>query len=914
MHLSPAMTRPAGGYRHEAFLYRSESEFVADVLTFIRRGVADGEAVMVALAEPRLSVVRTALGEDGERAQFMDMAALGGNPARIVSAWLRFVERSCVGGRAARGVNELLWPGRRPAELAECHLHEALLNQAVPQNAPLWLRCPYDAAGLRPEVLHQAAATHPLVWEDGGSRASASYGGPGSAEAMFREALPQLLVPPVEMSFGTSRLSAVADLVAAHAVGAGVEQGLVDDLVLVVQELAASSLRHGPGPGTVRVWCEPGALVFEIVDRGYIDDPLVGWRMSGPQMSRARALWTANRSCDLVQVRSNRTGTAVRIHTWLPRARGVGTAARPVADAASAGTGRPGQQGGQRPRGYLRVLVSDLDGTLADGGPVSADVLHALDEARAQGVLVILVTGRRLSQLEEDHPGLRRHVDAAVLENGAVLIGPRGPRLLAAPVPAELVDTLTGHGVPHHVGEVVVDCDSRDAHRILDVLEETGLDHQMVRNRAALMLLPAGVTKATGLKRALAEFGLSGHNAVGVGDAENDQRLFECCEIAVAVANAAPVLRARADVVLAAPAGEGVTELLRGPLFEPDTTPSSRRWRLTLGQAGDGDPVQVPASPSLILVNGDSGSGKSFLTGLIVEQLADLEYASLVIDPEGDHSSLSGLPGIMTVGRDGYLPPPVVLLDLLMQGPGTLVLDLSQQRLGNVGPLRSDALAVGLRGYFAQLADAIQDSRRRAGRPHWLVVDEADSLFTPGGPLLPLASPGWGLCLTTYRPDRLSPQVHTSLKWTVRMDGEAPGAAALLHCDGTVPAIGFTVSSRRSPHVRHQRKYADGTALKDRPFEFRDDQGTVGITAVNVHEFVSALRRVPLDVFTHHMAGEDFARWIKDVLGDGALADVVRAVERSVAAGGDPAYSRDTVVALLERRYLHPGRPRTARR
>jgi hypothetical protein len=77
---SAVMTSPAAGYRHEAFLYRSPAEFIAGVLTFVRGGVADGERVMVALAEPRLSLVRTALGVHGDSVHFMDMAAVGAIP------------------------------------------------------------------------------------------------------------------------------------------------------------------------------------------------------------------------------------------------------------------------------------------------------------------------------------------------------------------------------------------------------------------------------------------------------------------------------------------------------------------------------------------------------------------------------------------------------------------------------------------------------------------------------------------------------------------------------------------------------------------------------------------------------------------------------------------------------------------
>ncbi len=651
---------------------------------------------MVALAEPHLSAVRTALGVDAESVQFADMASLGANPARILPAWLRFVEEICGGGRRGRGLGEPVWPGRRPAELAECHLHEALLNVALPPTAPLWLRCPYDAEHLGSAALHEVAAAHPFLVENGACRPSNSYGGPNLAETVFRSALPEPAVPTVELPLGGAGLSAVRDLVLAHAVGTGVEDHLADGLSAAVGGLAGSSLRYGAGSASVRVWREPEAVVCEVRDAGCIDDPLAGRRTAEPERSRGRALREANLLCDLVQLRSNLHGTAVRVHTWLPRSAGVGSTGWPPAAAVDSGSGAPAPRAPRQGPGYLRVLVSDLDGTLTDGGPVAAALLEALDRARARGVAVILVTGRRLWQLDEDHPGLRRHMDSVVLENGAVLLGAGGLRLLAPPVPRELTDALTRHGVTHHTGEVVVDCDAGDAHRVLDALADTGLDHQMVRNRAALMVLPAGVTKATGLKQALAEFGLGGHNAVAVGDAENDLRLFDACEIAVAVANAAPVLRAQADVVLPAPAGEGVLELLRGPLLEPGTAVSWRRWRMTLGHA-DAALVQLPASPSHILVTGDSGAGKSFLTGLIVEQLAELQYSALVIDPEGDHAPLSRLPGVMTIGRDAYLPPPGVLADLLAHGQGTLVLDLSQQRLGDAGPLRSDALAAVLR-------------------------------------------------------------------------------------------------------------------------------------------------------------------------------------------------------------------------
>ena len=104
-----------------------------------------------------------------------------------------------------------------------------------------------------------------------------------------------------------------------------------------------------------------------------------------------------------------------------------------------------------------------------------------------------------------------------------------------------------------------------------------------MRSRGELMILPAGVTKGTGLREALGDLGLSPHNTIGVGDGENDHSLMDVCEIGVAVANAVDAIRAHADVTLALADGQGVADLLRGPLLAGRTHVHPRRWQLTLG-------------------------------------------------------------------------------------------------------------------------------------------------------------------------------------------------------------------------------------------------------------------------------------------------------------------------------------------
>src|SRR4029078_362118 len=74
--------------------------------------------------------------------------------------------------------------------------------------------------------------------------------------------------------------------------------------------------------------------------------------------------------------------------------------------------------------------------------------------------------------------------------------------------------------------------------------------------------LPSGVKKATGIRSALRKLGLSPHEAVGVGDAENDHSFLDRCECAVAVANAAPSIRKLAAFVTKREGGRGVAELI----------------------------------------------------------------------------------------------------------------------------------------------------------------------------------------------------------------------------------------------------------------------------------------------------------------------------------------------------------------
>ena len=158
---------------------------------------------------------------------------------------------------------------------------------------------------------------------------------------------------------------------------------------------------------------------------------------------------------------------------------------------------------------------------------------------------MILVTGRISGDLEAAFPGLGSHFDAVVTENGAVLHTRSGLRPLAGPLDRAVGPALADRGIATHPGHVMLALDGQDAAAAVDVITGLGLDCQVVHNRGAAMILPAGVTKGTGLLAALDELGLSAHNAIAVGDAENDLALLHAAEVGVAVAGACRPSRRR---------------------------------------------------------------------------------------------------------------------------------------------------------------------------------------------------------------------------------------------------------------------------------------------------------------------------------------------------------------------------------
>jgi anti-sigma regulatory factor (Ser/Thr protein kinase) len=296
-----------GGFRHEALIYRDAGEFLAATVPFLQIALEAGEPALVAVRSDNAALLKGELGAPAGAIRFADMETLGRNPARIIPFWRDFVDEH--GGGPVRGIGEPVWPGRGPAEIDECQRHESLLNVAFAA-PPAWtLLCPYDAGGLDDEGLTAVAHSHRAVERDGCSEPSGDF----SVEAdWFAGRLPE---PPAERGYEFDRtgLFDVRQRVAWAAKNAGLATAARTDLVVAANELAANSIVHGGGNGTLHVWCEEDRLLVEVEDRGSIAEPLVGRVKPGPRQVGGRGLWLANQLCDLVQIRSDATGTAVRL-------------------------------------------------------------------------------------------------------------------------------------------------------------------------------------------------------------------------------------------------------------------------------------------------------------------------------------------------------------------------------------------------------------------------------------------------------------------------------------------------------------------------------------------------------------------------------------------------------------------------
>jgi anti-sigma regulatory factor (Ser/Thr protein kinase) len=298
------------GFGHEALIYQDAEGFLTGAVPFLRGALEAGEPALVAVTRSNTALLEAELGADAGAIHFADMEQLGRNPARIIPFWRAFVDEG--EGRPVRGIGEPVWPGREPAEIDECERHESLLNVAF-SPPPAWsLLCPYNGRALGDEVLEKVTHSHRSLCHDGVRERSGEYVAPGDCFAGELNGRPA----DVEVfEFDRGGLADVRRRVKRAAGRAGLTAADASDLVIAASELAANSVAHGGGAGTLRTWQDSGRLLVEFEDGGSIEEPLAGRLRPQATQEGGRGLWLANQLCDLVQIRSRPGRTTVRLRT-----------------------------------------------------------------------------------------------------------------------------------------------------------------------------------------------------------------------------------------------------------------------------------------------------------------------------------------------------------------------------------------------------------------------------------------------------------------------------------------------------------------------------------------------------------------------------------------------------------------------
>ncbi len=614
---------------------------------------------------------------------------------------------------------------------------------------------------------------------------------------------------------------------------------------------------------------------------------------------------------------------------------------------------------------YL-ALATDYDGTLATGGKIDDATFAALERLRESGRKLIMVTGRELPDLERVCPRLDLF-DRIVAENGALLYEPATKKEtpLAPKPPDEFAALLAARGVaPMSVGRVIVATWEPHENIVLETIRDLGLELQVIFNKGAVMILPSGVNKATGLQLALDEMGLSMHNVVAVGDAENDHALCQSCEASAAVANALPTLKETTDIALVNHHGAGVTELI-DRMLEDDLTslePRLTRHHLLLGnEIGGAQQKPSPARSSLpspkgtglelqtaearvpesrgdasdpaeqqveteirispfccnVLVTGSSGGGKSTLTLGFLERLTKSRYQYCVIDPEGDFQELAGA---VSVGNAQQQPDLDSVVRLLEKPSQNGVVNM-------LGVPFADRPA-----FFLKLLGRLQEMRSRTGHPHWIIVDEAHhvlpSSWEPSALVLPNQLDR--MWYVTLEPNLVAKAVLEAID-TVITVGKSPDRTLKIFCDaveaplpkvdaadlpkGEVlfwprkaagPPRRMKIVPAENEQRRHSRKYAEGELEPDRSFYFRGPERKLKLRAQNLVVFVQMAEGVDDETWQFHLAQGHYSDWFRQCIKDDQLAKAAQAIERDADKLSVEA-SRGMIKQLVEKHYTLPG-------
>lgn len=297
-------------FEHDAFFYRTDEQFTATLLPYLRAGLAGGDTVAVATSAGRIQLLRDALGSAADAVTFLPDEQWYVRPVTTIAGWARVAAGAAAHGRRARLVGEVRFGAvEQHSRWVRC---ESAVNRAM-AHLPAQLICPYDMRALPPSVLHEGRRTHPTV-RNGRRMTSDGYLSP---EQLFAEvAEPPFPVsgePALDLVMGDT-VAGLRDLVRALVAAHGwLPAARLDDLILGVSEVATNGVRHGAGQRRLLLWGSTEAVVCEVSDEGPGPaDPLVGYLPPVPGALGGMGLWLVQQICDSLSIHTADGRTRVR--------------------------------------------------------------------------------------------------------------------------------------------------------------------------------------------------------------------------------------------------------------------------------------------------------------------------------------------------------------------------------------------------------------------------------------------------------------------------------------------------------------------------------------------------------------------------------------------------------------------------
>ncbi|HEX9968991.1 MAG TPA: anti-sigma factor RsbA family regulatory protein [Acidimicrobiales bacterium] len=308
------MTETPHGFRHDAFLYRSEDEFCDRVAGFLDEGLAAGHAAVAATTSAHIEVLRDALGRSGDRVSFLPSDEWFRRPPSTIAGFGTVVEGLLAdGARGVRVVGEIDW-GTTARQWTEWSRYESLLNRVF-AGSPVSMVCPYAVGSLATEVLDGTCRTHPHLIEGGVRSPSPGYAEPADFLATMPAPGPIVDASVLAEFRVESDLGALRRAVIAAGGQSGLTEERVDEAVLAVNELVTNALLHGLRPVVVRLLADDDHFYCEVRDAGAgIADPFAG--LLPPDEERVaggRGLWMAGLLSDGLEIGSVEDGTLTRV-------------------------------------------------------------------------------------------------------------------------------------------------------------------------------------------------------------------------------------------------------------------------------------------------------------------------------------------------------------------------------------------------------------------------------------------------------------------------------------------------------------------------------------------------------------------------------------------------------------------------